>query len=243
MFDTICNARGERLDYSHRQADSASPSEWLYILGHGVTGNKDRPIVVDSAEALNAAGCDTLAFSFAGNGESEGRFQDSNVSKGVEDLGSILDAIGDRKIAYLGHSMGAAIGVLRAANDPRIQRLVSLAGMVETKKFALAEFGEEMPDQGLMWEEESCPLSQAFMTDLCETVGSVIDAAKSVSIPWLLIHGTEDDVVLIEDSDSIASLGKANVTLQKIEGADHSFNELARAPAMAALANWARNNK
>ncbi|MBD5780678.1 alpha/beta fold hydrolase [Pelagicoccus sp. NFK12] len=242
MFDTIRNAQGEKLDYSYQQADPAQPSEWLYVIGHGVTGNKDRPIVADSAQALKAAGFDTLAFSFSGNGDSEGRFQDSNVSKEVEDLGSILDAVGERNVAYVGHSMGAAVGVLRAARDPRIQRLVSLAGMVDTKKFALTEFGEETPDQGLMWEEESCPLSQSFMTDLCETVGSVLESAKSVSIPWLLLHGTEDDVVLIEDSESIAALSKPKVTLQKIEGADHSFNELARAPAMAVLANWAQKN-
>lgn len=240
MFDTIRNTEGERLDLSYQQANPQATSEWLYVIGHGVTGNKDRPIVIDSAKTLNAAGFDTLAFSFSGNGASEGRFQDSNVSKGVEDLGAVLDAIGGRKVAYVGHSMGAAVGVLRAVQDRRIQRLVSLAGMVDTKKFAVAEFGQETPDQGLMWEEESCPLSQSFMTDLCETVGSVFDAAKSVSIPWLLLHGSDDDVVLIDDSESIAALNKPNVTLQKIEGGDHSFNELSRAPAMAVLANWAR---
>ncbi|MDQ8185377.1 alpha/beta fold hydrolase [Pelagicoccus sp. SDUM812002] len=238
MFDTVKNNQGERLDCSYQQADPQAPSEWLYVLGHGVTGNKDRPIIVESAAALNAAGFDTLAFSFSGNGDSEGRFEDSNVSKEVEDLGSVLDAIGDRKIAYLGHSMGGAVGVLRAANDPRIQRLVSLAGMVDTKKFALTEFGDETPDQGLMWDEESYPLSQAFMTDLCETVGSVIEAAKRVSIPWLLLHGTEDDVVLIEDSESIAALSKEEVTFKKIEGADHSFDG-AREVATQALTNWA----
>lgn len=241
MFDTIRNAHQERIDYSYQQADPQMPSEWLYLIAHGVTGNKDRPIVVDAAKALNAAGFDTLAFSFSGNGDSEGRFQDSTISKEVEDLGAVLDAIPERKIAYVGHSMGAAVGVLRAAKDPRIQRLVSLAGMVDTKTFALTEFGEETPDQGLMWEEESCPLSQAFMSDLCETIGSVLDAAKSVSVPWLLLHCEADDVVPIKDSESIAALGKTNVTFQKIEGGDHSFNDLVKAPALAVLAHWAKN--
>ncbi len=238
MFDTIRNAQGESIDYTYQQADPASPSEWLYVLGHGVTGNKDRPIIADSAKALNAAGFDTLAFSFAGNGNSEGRFEDATISKEFHDLGAVLDAVGQRKIAYLGHSMGAAVGVLRAAKDSRIQRLVSLAGMVDTKKFALTEFGEEVPDKGVMWEDESCPLSQAFMTDLCDTINTVLESAKEVSIPWLLLHGTEDDVVLIEDSESIASLGKPNVSFQKIAGSDHSFNDDARERAMTALANW-----
>ncbi len=238
MFNTIRNAQGESLDYAYQQADPASPSEWLYVLGHGVTGNKDRPIITDSAKALNAAGFDTLAFSFAGNGNSEGRFQDATVSKERDDLGAVLDAVGQRKVAYLGHSMGAAVGVLRAAKDSRIQRLVSLAGMVNTKKFALTEFGDETPDAGVMWEDPSCPLSQNFMADLCDTISTVLDSAKQVSIPWLLLHGTEDDVVLIEDSESIAALERPNISFQKIAGADHSFNDDAREPAMSALTNW-----
>lgn len=240
MCDTIRNTQGERLDYTYQQADAENPSDWLFVIGHGVTGNKDRPIVIDAANTLTGAGFDTLAFSFSGNGDSEGRFQDSHVSKEVEDLGSVLDAAGDRKIAYIGHSMGAAVGVLRAAKDSRIQRLVSLAGMVDTKKFALTEFGDQTPNQGHMWEEESCPLSQAFMTDLCDTVGSVLETAKSVSVPWLLLHGIQDDVVPIGDSESIEALGNPNVSFQKVDGADHSFNGLARVPALTVLTTWAQ---
>lgn len=240
MNTPIFNSFGEKLDYSYQQAKTDTPSEWLYVIGHGVTGNKDRPIVVDSAKALNAAGIDTLAFSFSGNGDSEGRFQDATTSKQIGDLTSVLDAIGNRKVAYVGHSMGAAVGVLTASNDTRIKRLISLAGMVDTKKFAETEFGEEIPDQGLMWEEESCPLSQVFMTDLCETIRSVIESTKPIQVPWLLLHGTEDDVVLIDDSRAVSALEKENVTMVEIPGGDHSFNEAARKPAMEALSSWAK---
>ncbi len=241
MNASITNAQGEEIDYSYQQADSNSPSEWLYVIGHGVTGNKDRPIVLDSAKALNAAGFDTLSFSFAGNGGSQGRFQDSTISKEMGDLSAVLDAVADRKIAYAGHSMGAAVGVLVASKNSCIQRLVSLAGMVDTKKFAETEFGEETPDQGVMWEEESCPLSKDFMTDLCETISSVFESTKSIQVPWLLVHGSEDDVVLIADSKSVAALGKENVSFVEIEGGDHSFNDAARGPALEALVSWATN--
>ena len=56
-----------------------------------------------------------------------------------------MDALGSKKIAYIGHSMGAAIGVLSTARDNRIRCLVSLAGMVDTRKFAETEFGGEIP--------------------------------------------------------------------------------------------------
>ena len=149
MFGEIHNQQGEPLDYTFHPGQG----DRLAIVGHGVTGNKDRPFVVALAEGLSAAGIGTLRFSFAGNGDSGGRFQEATISKEVDDLGAVLDAVGERPISYIGHSMGGAVGVLRASTDERIQVLISLAGMVHTEAFAQREFGEETPDDGLMWED------------------------------------------------------------------------------------------
>lgn len=228
MNQKINNSLNETLDYSFASgAATVKKSGWLVVLGHGVTGNKERPVVVDPANALNGAGFDTLRFSFAGNGDSAGDFRDATISKEVGDLAAVLDAVSAAypKIAYVGHSMGGAVGVIQAAKDPRIHALVSLAGMVDTKAFAQTEFGAETPDAGVMWEEESCPLSSRFMHDLCDTIGSVAPLAESVSVPWLLIHGSADDVVLPQDTDQIQRLKGDAVQVVRIEGADHSFNE------------------
>ncbi len=236
MTSVIRNHLGEALDYEFLEGDGRF-SDWIVLLGHGVTGNRSRPVIAETASALNRAGFSTLAFSFSGNGESEGNFKDSCISKGVEDLKAVISATGDKKIVYVGHSMGAAIGVLTAAQDSSIQRFVSLAGMVDTKKFALTEFGEEVPDQGCMWEEESCPLSQAFMDDLCQTVGTVIEQTDHVKAPWLLVHGSADDVVLPQDSEAVKTRCGDRVDHVVIEGADHSFNEHRQAQ-LEAVVNW-----
>jgi len=228
MNQTIQNSLGETLDYTFAPGvDAAKKSGWIVVLGHGVTGNKDRPVVVDPANVLNAAGFDTLRFSFAGNGDSQGDFRDATISKEVGDLAAVLDVVSETypKIAYIGHSMGGAVGVIQTAKDPRIDALISLAGMVDTKVFAETEFGDETPDEGLMWEEEDCPLSSRFMHDLCQTIGSVAPLAKSVSVPWLLVHGSADDVVLPQDTDQIESIKGEAVKVVRIAGADHSFNE------------------
>src|SRR5689334_13749980 len=118
MLDAIRNAQGERLDYTfHPGADDGAS---IVVIGHGVTGHKDRPFLIALAEGLASAGFGALRVSFSGNGRSEGRFEDSNISKEVEDLGKVLDALPNRTIAYAGHSMGGAVGVLRAVRDPRI---------------------------------------------------------------------------------------------------------------------------
>ena len=228
MNQIIKNPLGETIDYSFATgaADSKKPG-WIVVLGHGVTGNKDRPVVADPAAALNAAGFDTLRFSFAGNGDSEGDFRHATISKEVGDLNAVLDTVSSvyPKIAYIGHSMGGAVGVIQASTDVRIRALISIAGMIDTKAFAETEFSEETPDEGLMWEEASCPLSSAFMTDLCQTHISLENKVSTITAPWLLLHGTADDVVLPKDSETVRSIKGDSVTIVTVEEADHSFNE------------------
>ncbi len=234
MFGEILNRQGERLDYTfHPGRDD----DGLAILGHGVTGNKDRPFVVALAEGLCATGIGTIRFSFAGNGDSGGRFQDATISKEVDDLGAVLDAVGGRFVCYIGHSMGGAVGVLRASSDQRIRLLVSLAGMVHTEAFAKREFGEETPDAGLMWEDEECPLSQAYMDDMAQ-IHSVVGLAERITVPWLFVHGTEDDVVPPQDTHDIMAAAPGEVQLLELPGADHVFSDSATAPMVSGVVAW-----
>jgi uncharacterized protein len=218
----IVNAQGEQIDVAFHPAEQ---TEYLIVLGHGVTGNKDRPLLVAVAEGLAARGWPCLRISFSGNGASQGRFEDSTITKEIADLQSVLDAIPEStKIAYCGHSMGGAVGVLTAVRDERIRALVSLAGMVFTKEFCEREFGEVKPGQGCMWEEEVCPLSQVYVDDLHQHE-STIDAARAMQIPWLLIHGTADDVVFPCDSEAAYGAAPEPKKLVLIEGAGHSFDQ------------------
>ena len=222
MFGTIRNNQGEKIDYTFHQGDKSA--KVIVVIGHGVTGNKDRPFVVALADALSGDGTPTLRLSFSGNGDSEGRFADSTISKEVKDLGSVLDALDGWKILYVGHSMGGAVGVLRASKDPRIVGLVSIAGMVHTEAFAQREFSDVTPDEGFMWEEPTCPLSQAYIDDMA-AIGTVITHAPSIQVPWLLVHGTADDVIPLQDSLDIFERANEPKQLVQIDGADHVFSE------------------
>lgn len=243
MQGEVRNAQGERLDYTYHEAgpESGDSQETgpLVIIGHGVTGNKDRPFVVALAEGLAAAGVDTLRLSFSGNGESEGRFEDSTISKEVDDLGAMLDAVEDRSVCFIGHSMGGAVGVIRASQDSRIRWLVSLAGMVHTRAFAAREFSDVTPGVGCMWEEPSCPLSQTYMDNM-NRIDSVADLGSKISVPWLLVHGTEDDVVPPQDADDIRQRAGSHVETIRLEGADHVFSD-DPAQMVALVVAWVRS--
>lgn len=246
MFGEIRNQVGEKLDYSF--APGAEESRELVLIGHGVTANKDREWAVTLADALESAGIASLRFSFSGNGDSEGDFRASCPTKEAADLRAVLDAIGRGTgdagetsgpcvITYVGHSMGAAVGVLVASRDLRIRRLISLGGMVDTADFALRKFGSCVPGVDMMWDKPECPLSNDFLNDM-ESIGSVEALAPSVQVPWLLVHGTDDTVVPPEESERIHRLVGERSTLVLMEGVDHVFSGAASTAMASHVLQW-----
>ena len=243
MNSTIQNKQQEKLDYAfHGNADDLSR---IVLIGHGVTGDMDRPWSAALAEAIASAGINALRFSFSGNGNSDGDFKESTISKEVEDLGAVIDAVKEAnfdQIIYAGHSMGGAVGVIRANQDSRINKLISLAGMVHTAKFAKVEFGDQVPDQGFMWDEEDCPLSSTYVVDM-NAIDSVLGLGSQIQIPWLLVHGTEDDVVPIEESREIfsqypGSEAPSDRKLVELSGANHVFADEGLQPMIEAVVAW-----
>lgn len=236
----IRNRKGQRIDFATHPGDPKNPT--LVILGHGVTGNKDRPLLVTLAEKLAENGITAIRISFAGNGASEGRFEDCTISSEVEDLGSVIDALTGWNIAYAGHSMGAAVGVLRASADRRIRFLISLAGMARTAEFARREFGDVQPGRGVMWDKPECPLSQAFVDDM-NRIGDVLEAGRRVHVPWLLVHGTNDDVVPIQDSRDLDLQTSEPRRLVEIPDADHVFSPPHDKAMAEIVVGWIRERK
>ncbi len=233
----VRNDQGERLDCAFH---SGAPGRRdVLVLGHGVTANKDRPFLVALAQATSAAGIATLRVSFSGNGASEGRFEDSCISKEVRDLGAVLDALDGHRVAYAGHSMGGAVGVLRAASDERVRLLVSLAGMVHVRRFAERKFGALVPGRDTMWDKPECPLSQAFLDDM-ERIDSVAELGARIRVPWLLVHGTGDEVVPLADSLDVLACAPqgADARLVRLEGADHVFSGGATGALVVAAVPW-----
>lgn len=231
----IKNSAGERIDTTFHPGSRLGT---LVILGHGVTGNKDRPLLVAVAQGLEKRGWACLRISYTGNGNSEGRFEDSCISKEVRDLQSVMDDVPQEvNVVYIGHSMGGAVGVLTAARDVRIRLLVSLAGMTHTADFVKREFGDVIPGQGCMWDEPEHPLSQTYVDDLT-SIGSTLSAAEKVMQPWLLIHGDADDVVPIQDGEDAFAAATSEKQWLPIAGAGHVFDETSYPIIVDAVDAW-----
>lgn len=238
MYLEIFNSSNEKLDYEFH--GDPSDTSLLVIIGHGVTGNKDRPWAVGLAKALEEAGISSLRFSFSGNGESEGKFEDCTISKEVKDLKAIINVAEDEgfhRICYAGHSMGGAVGVLSAVKDERISLLISLSGMVYTKKFAETEFGDQKPGKGCMWGTEECPLSQAFVDDM-NKIDNVLAKTEKIEVPWLIVHGDADDVVPVDEGREIYGAAYEPKELVILEGVDHVYNDDGLEKMTSAVTSW-----
>lgn len=218
----IRNRQGELIDHTFYPGSRA---ETLIILGHGLTGNKNRPLLTALAKYLSSQCWPCLALSYSGNGDSEGNFGESNISKEIADLQAVLDVVpNDLRVAYIGHSMGAAVGVLTAARDMRIFALISLAGMTHTAAFVQREFGDVEAGSGVMWEDENFPLSTQFVQDLTQ-IGDTLAAAKELLQPWLLVHGTDDDTVPVQDSRDAFEMATSEKKLLELPEEGHLFSE------------------
>ena len=75
------------------------------------------------------------------------------------------------------------------------------------------------------------------MNDLT-AIDTVVDRASQISVPWLLVHGTEDDVVPIEDSQAIFKRANEPKELVVLDGADHVFSDDATPAMSQTVIDW-----
>ena len=228
----VRNRHGERIDAvfspgaPSESTESTDPRR-VVLVAHGVTGRMDRPYLVAICDALAEAGLPSLRFTYAGNPGSEGRFEECTISKEIDDLGAVIDAargVGFERVTYVGHSMGGAIGALRAADDARIDSYVSLAGMVHIADFMDRTFGLLEPGRDVMLDKPECPLTAAFLAD-ARAHGSTLDAVRRLTIPTLIVHGTDDELVPFQDGLDHRDAAPSVTQLVPLPGVDHRFTD------------------
>lgn len=229
MPQVIRNSLNEILDTSLHQG---TKQNILIILAHGLTGNKDRPLLRSLAKELSHGGWECIRISYAGNGMSHGEFQESNITKNMTDLTAVIDQIGgSKKIIYIGHSMGSAVGTLTAARDERIKGLISLAGLSDTKGF----IERELIGKQSIRDDSNFPISQALIEDLTH-ISSTIPATQEIRLPWLLFHGLQDYEVPPQDSEEIHRRYRGKSHYVSLPDGDHLLEKEASIIAKEILA-------
>ncbi len=232
MLGDIFNKNGEKLDYSFRLG--SEKNRYLLIIGCGLPGYVDHPLVDEIAHNVSDEGLSVLSFSFSGNGNSQGRFLDSTITKRIDDLNSIISVSlqnGWRPI-YAGHGLNSTVGVLTSVAENQIEYLISLGGVLNTKTFC-----KKMIEINFLDQEKNVSAYDKIIKEMNE-VDSILPRAKGIKIPWLLIHAKNDNLVPLTDTESLMGNCEATRDIFQVEDSDHAFSGKAISEVSEILINW-----
>jgi len=219
------------------------------VVCHGFKGFKDWgffPYV--SQELARRTGYVTASFNFTGSGigdelerftEMEA-FATNTIGREMEDLQVVLDRlsagrVGDVRVppagrfGLLGHSRGGATCLLTAAALSRVEALVTWSAIASLERYEERhaptwEAGEVVTIVNARTGREM-PLRRNVLDDLRahRDRRDLLLAARSLQIPWLVVHGTEDESVPFAEAEELAEAGGEHASLVALEGAGHTF--------------------
>jgi dienelactone hydrolase len=244
---TLTNRRGLPFAIDIRRPVGAGARP-IVIVCHGFKGFKDFAFFPYTSRKLCEQGFAVVTMNFSGNGIGDDplsftaldKFAQNTISQELDDIEAVLDGIasgvllgtqGDvRRIGIMGHSRGGCTAIVKAAPDPRLKCLVTWASPA-----ALGRYSDELLRQ---WKEDGrynfvnartkqdMFVNYAYLEDIqanCERY-SLDLAVSQLTIPYMTVHGTEDESVSVESAHrlySYAKTGQAELAL--VEGGTHTF--------------------
>jgi len=228
-----------------RAAGRESPRPAI-VVAHGWKGFKDWGMFPPLAERLARAGFATVTFNLSGSGVNDGgelvwpeRFGRDTFSAELQDLGTVVDALGrgelgmvaPSSLGLLGHSRGGGVAVLHAATDPRVRALVTWAAISSVERWSPHAVADWRSRGAVEVVNARTGQRLQLTTDILDDVernalGSldILGAATRVAVPWLIVHGTEDETVSHKEAETLRAASPLGTTrLLAVEGAGHTF--------------------
>ncbi|GGX07128.1 alpha/beta hydrolase family protein [Aquimarina muelleri] len=222
----------------------------VVIFCHGYKGFKDWGAWDLVATTFADAGFLFVKFNFSYNGGTILQpidfpdleaFGNNNYIKELDDLNTVVDwvtspnfefknQIDSSNIIVVGHSRGGGIATIKAAEDSRVTKLITWASVSDYKsRFPEGEILDKWREDGVMYIEngrtkQKMPHYFQFYTSYIQNEErlNIAIAAKKNKIPHLIIHGTKDPTVNVQESRQIKDWS-TNSELFLVKGADHVF--------------------
>ncbi len=194
------------------------------MFAHCFTCTKDYKSVTYISRRLAAQGIAVLRFDFAGLGESEGEFSDTNFSTNVDDLvaaARFLEEDYEAPTILIGHSFGGAAVLQAASRIPSSKAVVTIAAPCSPKhlKHLVSGKREELESRGetvVSVSGRPFTIKKQFVDDLEEL--RMDESIRHLGRALLVFHSPEDKVVSIDNAEHIfqtAAQPKSFVTLDK----------------------------
>jgi dienelactone hydrolase len=219
----------------------------IVIFCHGFKGFKDWGHFNLVAEEFAREGFVFVKFNFSYNGtttEQPSHFADlnafgeNNFSIELNDLGLVIDFIEENANAYsgdaekiylIGHSRGGGISILKTGEDVRIKKLVTWASVKDLSDFFAGQDMEDWEKKDILYTHNSrtqqdMPLRyQLYDNYMNNKVRlNISEVASEISVPWLIIHGRNDESVPYFAAEQLHEWNKESELLL-LDDADHTF--------------------
>ncbi len=204
-------------------ASCANSHRWVLLL-HGYTGWKEElyPVACQYVQQ----GYHALVPDMRCSGESEGDFIGMGWTDRIDNqlwIDEILSRDPEAQIILQGQSMGAACALIMSGGELPDQVKAVISDCAYTDAYSM--FAKQMKDWfGL----PSFPLLDSMNLMLQLRGGydlrdaSALDAVKNTSLPVLLIHGEEDDIVPVSMAQELYDAAGGRKELLLIPGAGHA---------------------
>lgn len=213
------------------------------VLVHGFKGYKDWGFFPWVAERLVADRHAVVTFNLTGSGIGEDphtfsdldAFEANTYTREQRDIARVVEAVRGEllprtpdRIGLMGHSRGGAGAILQAAVGPSVEALVTWAAVANLDRWDEATC-REWREAGRIFVLNSrtgqqMPLGVGLLEDF-EAHREALDvtaAASRVGVPWLIVHGSDDETVEPDDGRALARAAPG-ARLVLIDGAGHTF--------------------
>ena len=207
--------RSEGLHLKGWYVPAQHPRGVLIVYLHGIGDNRQSGIGV--AERFGPLGYDVALFDSRAHGESEGDACTYGYHE-KNDVFRIMDGIGTTRVVLFGSSLGAAVALQAAPLDHRVIAVIAQSSFSDLNTIArdrapfLATEGEIRQAIALAEERGNFKASEV----------SPVDAARSIHVPVLLIHGAIDRETSPSHSEKIAAALSGKKELFLVPGAGHN---------------------
>jgi len=234
------------LDVYYKEGYTPKP---IILFCHGYKGFKDWGAWDLMGHEFSNSGFCFIKFNFAFNGGTVEQpidfpdleaFGNNNYTKELDDLDSVLNWMiksystnnnfNLSNISLIGHSRGGGIVTLKAEEDSRISKVISLAGVSDFKKrFPTDDALKKWKKTGVYYvvngrTKQDMPHFYQFYEDFISNEDrlNIKRAVLGLKIPHLIIHGDADTSVSIDEAKNLHEWNPKS-ELRIIEGADHVF--------------------
>ena len=215
------------------------------LVVHGFKGFKDWGMFPPFAERLARAGFTAVSPNLSGSGVDDAgefslpdRFGHNTFTAELQDVGRVIDALTQGQLGVpppstlglVGHSRGGGAAVLQAARDPRVRALVTWAAISGVERWSSEE---RTPWRAAGRTEvrntrtgQVLPLYTDVLDDIEQNAATldIESAARRIGIPWLIIHGAQDESVGYREAEVLDEASSRPTTrLLRVEGGGHTF--------------------